>query len=139
MNSDQLVAQFYELLTARDIAGLNAILAQDVVVTYHATPGDLPWAGRFVGVQGFAQFLAIVGEHLEIVDAERQPPFGDDHHVVVATRGRWRVKATGAEVVGSMLNIFSIAGTLITGYEVYADTAAFAKAMLTGPSAGDDA
>lgn len=137
MRADGLVARFYELLAERDVDGLSALLANDVIVTYHATPGDLPWAGTFAGTEGFVEFLSIVGEHMEIIDAERQPAFGDEQRVVVATAGRWRVRATGAEVVGSMLNIFTVSDSLIGRYEVYADTAAFAKAMSANPSADD--
>jgi ketosteroid isomerase-like protein len=125
----ELVDEFYRLLATRDTEGFNLLLADDVQVTYHATRGDLPWAGRFFGRQGFSKFLGIVGEHLEIAEAERQEPFGDHKRVVVATEGKWRVKANGAIAAGSMLNIFTIADRQICGYEVYADTAAFVKAL----------
>jgi len=130
MSAVELVEEFYRLLAARDRSGLHEILSPDVVVQYHAQPGLFPWAGTFTGHDGFDTFLAAVGDHLEIVEAERLDPIATETHVVVQTIGAWRLTRTGTTIRGAMCNIFHIGETQIVAYEVYADTAAFQAAWV---------
>jgi ketosteroid isomerase-like protein len=130
MTAAHLVEQFYRLLADRDRAGLRDILSPEVVVQYHAQPERFPWAGAFTGHDGFDTFLAAVGDHLEIVEAERLEPIATDSHVVVQTIGSWRLKRTGAIIRGAMCNIFRVEDEHIVRYEVYADTAAFHSAWV---------
>jgi len=129
METADLIEDFYRLLAARDRVALHELLAPEIVVEYHAKELHLPWAGRFDGHDGFDEFLAAVGDHLEIVDADRQDPIATENHVVVQTAGTWRAKRTGAIIHGAMCNIFGVTNGRIVSYEVYADTAAFREAL----------
>ncbi|NNC80049.1 MAG: nuclear transport factor 2 family protein [Acidimicrobiales bacterium] len=129
MESAELVEDFYRLLAARDGVALHELLAPEIVVQYHAKESHLPWAGRFDGHDGFDEFLAAVGDRLEIVDANRHEPITTENHVVVQTTGTWRVKRTGAVIHGAMCNIFGVMNGKIVSYEVHADTASFREAL----------
>ena len=129
MDTEALLSLYYELLAARDQEGLRQLLAPDVVVTYHAQRDQLPWAGTFHGHAGFDEFLKLVSQHVEIVDADRLPPIIANDHAIVRTQGRWRVDATDKIVSGSMINVFTMSAGTIVAYEVWADTAAFVEGL----------
>ena len=125
----QILESYYERLAARDQAGLRELLSPDVVVTYYAQPDQLPWAGIFNGHAGFDRFLQLVGSHVSIVEAHRSEPIVSNEHAVVRTVGTWKADATGKLVTGGMINVFTMLGGQISGYEVWADTAAFVEAL----------
>ncbi|MDH3453232.1 MAG: nuclear transport factor 2 family protein [Gammaproteobacteria bacterium] len=123
------VDAYYRLLAARDRSGLLALLSKDIKVAYHGPQNLLPWIGEFPGHAGFEEFFAIIAAHVDIVSMERLSLIADDSKVAVQCLGTWRIKTTGKEVNGHMVNIFGVDGEKITSYEVYADTAAFAAGM----------
>ena len=125
----EILSSYYERLAARDEAGLQELLSPDIVVTYYAQPDQLPWAGTFTGHDGFNRFLGIVSAHMSIVEADRSDPIVSNEHAVVRTTGTWRADATGKLVSGGMINVFTIVDGQISGYEVWADTAAFVEAL----------
>ncbi len=129
METLDVINRYYELLAARDRDGLVALFADEFKVTYHAQPSAFPWSGVFEGVEGFDRFLAVIAEHLEIVEVVQTATIADDARVVVQCAGHWRVKANGADVKGGMVNVFTVADGQISHYEVHADTHAFATAL----------
>ena len=124
-----VIDDYYALLASRDRDGLLAVLSPDMTVAYNAPEGLFPWSGEFYGHTGFDRFLAVIAEHLEIVEIVQHRFISDSERVVVQCTGAWKVKATGHIVEGAMVNVFTVADGRITGYEVYADTAAFATGM----------
>ena len=130
MNSARhVIDRYYELLAARDREGLLAILSTDMTVTYNAPQGLFPWSGVFRGHDGFDEFFAVIAEHLEIIEVVQHHFISDAERVVVQCTGSWKVKANSRVVNGAMANVFTVADGLITAYEVYADTAAFAAGI----------
>jgi len=95
METLDVINRYYELLAARDRDGLVALFADEFKVTYHAQPDAFPWSGVFEGVEGFDRFLAVIAEHLEIVEVAQTATIADDARVVVQCAGHWRVKANG--------------------------------------------
>jgi len=129
MDTSSVLSRYYDCLAARDTAGLRALLADDIVVTYYAQPDQLPWAGTFHGHDGFDTFLGLVSEHVSIVDAKRLEPIISEHHAVVRTTGVWKAHASGRLIEGGMINVFAMSDSKITSYEVWADTAAFVTGL----------
>lgn len=125
----ELIENYYDLLAARDRDGLSKVLSPDVVVTYWGQEDQLPWAGTFVGLDGFFTFLGSVSEHLDIVDVERLRVVANDEAVIIPCRGQWRVKATGQVVTAGMVNVFEVSNGQISAYDLYVDTAAFVAAL----------
>ena len=132
MDNAELVERYFQMLADRDRDGLLDLLAPDLTVIYHAQPDHFPWSGRFEGIDGFDRFLDAVARHLDVVRVERRTMIADATTVVVPAEGHWRVRATGRDVHGGMVSIFTIDHGRIRGYEVFADTAAFREA-LAGP------
>ena len=53
----------------------------------------------------------------------------DNNKMVNQCAGSWKYKASGQVVNCSMVNVFTVKGGKITGYDVYVDTAAFAAGL----------
>ena len=111
----QIIDRYYRYLKQRDRGKLLELLGEDIVVTYHAQPGQFPWAGQFHGIAGFDVIASTAG----------------GNRVINQCEGIWEYKNTGHVVKAGMVNIFTVESGKITGYEVYADTAAFAAAFAT--------
>jgi ketosteroid isomerase-like protein len=124
-----IVTDYYDFLKDRDRDSLLEILSADIVITYHAQTGQLPWAGRFDGIEGFDRFFSIIRDHLDIVEVKIVDSIDGDHKFVNFCEGKWKYKKSGYVVKGSMVNVFSVADGKITAYDVYADTAAFAAGL----------
>jgi len=129
MQGRNTVETYYRLLAARDRPGLLGLLSEDIKVAYHGPPDLLPWIGEYPGHAGFEEFLHIIAAHVDIVRVERLGLIADHNKIAVQCAGTWRIKATGKEVSGHMINVFGVDGEKIISYEVYADTAAFAAGM----------
>jgi len=128
-DSSVVIDHYYTLLQARDREALLALLHEDIRVTYYGPHGLLPWIGKFDGKQGFEQFFEVIAHYLEIVEVETLDRVSNASKTVVQCRGCWRVRASGVEVQGNMVNVFTVSDGKIAAYEVYNDTAAFATAM----------
>lgn len=127
MNSTkEIIDNYYIYLQQRDREQLLGLLSADIVVTYHAQEGQFPWAGKFYGIAGFDRFFSMIKEHLDILEVTIVDSIVADNKMVNQCAGRWQYKATGYVVEGSMVNVFTVVDDKITGYEIYADTAAFA-------------
>ena len=129
MNTADIIDGFYAALAARDLDVLRELLSPEIVVTYHGQPEHFPWAGQFVGLGGFDQFVGSLAEHLEIASAERSEPIVDGDRAVVLTEGEWRVKVNDAIVRAGMANVFTVSNGQISRYDIYVDTAAFLTNM----------
>jgi ketosteroid isomerase-like protein len=132
----QTVDNYYYYLKERDREKLLELLADDIVVTYHAQEGQFPWGGKYFGKEGFDRFFSTIKEHLNIIEVSVEDSIVDENKLVNQCTGSWEYKANGHIVKGSMVNVFTVKDGKIAAYDVYADTAAFA-AGLPSISPGD--
>ena len=126
-SSTSIIEQYYTHLKNRDRENLLALLSPDIEITYHSQPTQFPWSGKFHGIEGFDRFFSILKDHLEVVEVNILNSTATDDTVINQCEGRWKFKQSGYIVAGDMVNVFRVAGGKITAYEVYADTAEFAK------------
>ena len=120
-----LVEKYYLYLKERDRDNLLGLLSENIVVTYHGQAEQLPWAGQFHGIAGFDEFFTIIKDHLNVIDVSIIHRTADENRVINQCEGIWEYKKSGVVVKGSMVNVFTVDLGKITGYDVYADTAAF--------------
>lgn len=128
-SADEVIASFYLHLKNRDQEALHSLLADDVVVEYHAQPDAFPWSGVFSGKDGFDQFFDIIRSHLNVVEVSIDRSISGPSQVVNLCKGQWQYRESGYLVKGSMVNVFSVSDGKIDRYDVYADTLAFSKGM----------
>ncbi len=125
--TSQIIDSYYRCLKQRDREKLLELLGEDIVVTYHAQPGHLPWAGQFHGIAGFDEFFRIIRDHLNVIRVDVIASVISRARVVNQCEGVWEYRDTGYRVKGGMVNVFTVESGKITSYEVYADTAAFVE------------
>jgi len=128
-STKQTVDDYYRYLKQRDRENLLELLTDDIVVTYHAQEGQFPWGGKFQGKEGFDRFFSIIKDHLNVIEVTVEDSIVDENKLVNQCRGIWEFKASGRIVEGSMVNVFTVRNGKISGYDVYADTAAFAAGL----------
>ena len=125
-STKELVDNYYTFLKERDREGLLSLLSEDIVITYHSQPGQFPWSGQFHGIEGFDRFFSILKQHLNVLNVDIVDSIVQNNKMVNQCMGQWEYKSSGYVVKASMVNIFTVTENKITGYDVYADTAAFA-------------
>ena len=110
VTSTAIVREFYIHLARRDLDGALALFSPQIEFSQIA---DLPWAGRFKGLDGVRRFFLVLNEH---VDATPEPltflPAGDEVAVIVQLRGT--VRATGKALDQTVVHLWTVrAGKLI--------------------------
>ena len=130
-NSAAIIEQYYAHLKNRDREKLLALLSPEIEITYHSQPDQFPWSGRFHGIEGFDHFFSILKDYLEVVEVNIVSSTATDDTVINQCEGSWKFKQSGYIVTGDMVNVFRVTADRITAYEVYADTAEFAKGFAT--------
>jgi len=126
---NQVIDDYYVYLKERDLEKLHGLLADNIVITYHSQENQFPWSGKFHGKAGFDHFFSILKEHLDVVDVRVVTSTTGQDRVINQCEGTWEFKASGYRVNGSMVNVFTVENGKISGYDVYADTAAFAAGL----------
>ncbi len=136
-DTQKILDEYYAALKSGDEARLRAIVSDGIEVVYHDTSKILPWGGRWVGYDGFQQFLAAVAENLVIEKVEPLDTFISDDTVIVLLKGRWLSRRTGKVVEATVANVFSMQDGLVSRYQVFPDSAGFGLAIDTLARAED--
>ncbi len=125
----RIIDDYYVFLKRRERENLLGLLSPGIVVTYHSQKNQFPWSGQFHGIDGFDDFFSRIQAHLNVLEVTVVASTADENKMVNQCEGRWQYKATGHVVEADMVNVFTVEDGKITGYEVYADTAAFAAGL----------
>ena len=138
MDGDKLdpktvIDNFYRALVSGDPERMRSVVDKDVIVDYYGPDEQfLPWAGTWLGFDGFVDFLLEIAEHVDVISVATEKAVGDRDHVVTVVENHWRMKETGNEVVTKSANIFTIRDGKVLRYEVIADTASLGAAFHGG-------
>ncbi|MGQ0802506.1 MAG: nuclear transport factor 2 family protein [Actinomycetota bacterium] len=123
----ELLARTYRAMTDGDIETVLALI--DPSITIWQTE-ELPWGGRYGGIEGFAEFFGkLRGTITSAVEVERIFEAGD--HVVEVGRTRGTVNATGAEFDVAEVHIWELRGNKAVSFRAYIDTPAMLAALET--------
>lgn len=121
--------RYYAALKAGDREALRGVVSDEIEVHYPAPEGLLPWAGDWVGFEGFEAFIAAVGDHLVIDTVEPLAVHVAGDTVITVLKGEWTVKATARKVRTETVNIFTLRDGKIVRYQVFTDTAALGTGL----------
>jgi ketosteroid isomerase-like protein len=91
----QLARAAWQAVSMGDVDGLEQILAPDVV--WHAT-AQAPWRGDHIGRDAVSNFLAQIGELMEVFDARLDDLLASDARVAMLFHVRAQVAARSLEV-----------------------------------------
>ena len=128
LSTGEVVQTFLQAMGAGDGVTIIRLMADDVVWT---VPGnsDLPWVGRYEGIQAVQSFLADFGSYIEIVDNQVVALVVQDENAVLLTQQRLRFLNTGKEIDNSLAAHIVVQNGQITAYTVYEDTYAVSQAQ----------
>lgn len=127
--SEVILARWYAAIRAGDPSELSEIAAPDVVVRWNGPPDLVPWAGEHHGVDAVLAFFRSVAEHLEVLGVEPVEKLEGDGKALIVLAGHWRVRANGRELRLRAANLFTFQEGKVIAYEVFPDSAAFARAL----------
>ena len=125
-----IISGVLETAINSDLPGFaRAVVSDDIEVGYQDAEGLLPWGGTWTGFDGFRAFLATVAEHLVIEAIEVLETHVDGETAITVLNGVWTVKRTTARVEARVVNVFTMRGGRVARYQVFPDTAAFARGL----------
>ncbi len=127
-----ILDSFYSALRRLSAKELGELVAADFTLNWQGTTA-IPWAGKWTGTGGLLQFVAVLNKHIEILNVTPLYTLHAQECSVVVLEGRWKARATGAEVHAQAANVFTFVGGRIASYTVLNNTAAFVEALAEAP------
>jgi uncharacterized protein len=123
----ELLARTYRAMAEGDVETVLALIDPSITI---AQAQELPWGGRYEGIDGFAEFFGkLRGTISSKVEVEQIFEAGD--HVVEVGRTRGTVNATGAEFDVAEVHIWELRDGKAVSFRAYIDTPAMLAALET--------
>jgi ketosteroid isomerase-like protein len=125
----QVVQDLYAAFGRGDMAGMLALLDEDVDWYFNGRPQDIPFAGHWQGHTRMADFFQTVTTTCDILE------FGPDevlifgNHILSLGYERVRVKTTGREFESNWAHLFTVKEGRIIRLREFYDTAAMVDAL----------
>ena len=129
--SEDILTRWYAALKAGDMAEFREVATPDVMVRWNGPAELIPWAGEHHGVAAVLAFFGKVGAALEVLSVEPVERLVSADKALIVLKGHWRVRATGQELHLRAANLFSFRDGRVAAYEVFPDSATFARALGT--------
>lgn len=123
----ELVQRLYEAFMKGDIATVIAHVAPDCR-WINPGQGAIPSAGVYEGPAGAAEFFRKMSASEEVTRFEPMEYFVNGDSVVARGIEEIRVPATGKTASTNWLMLFRVRGGMVTHFEGFYDTSAYARA-----------
>ncbi|MCX7340505.1 MAG: nuclear transport factor 2 family protein [Hyphomicrobiales bacterium] len=127
--TDDILARWYAALKAGDMATFREVATPDVMVRWNGPADLIPWAGEHHGVEAVLAFFGKVGAALAVLALEPVERLIADDKALLVLKGHWQVRATGQALHVRAANLFTFRDGRVAAYEVFADSAAFVRAL----------
>ena len=112
------------------IDGLAGVLAEDAEWWVAGDPARLPWAGSFVGPDGFRRFLAALRQALEYRKFETVDVVDAGNSFIQIVQGAGVARSTGRSFSSLIARAFTEGDGKIVLVRTFYDTAAYERALL---------
>lgn len=126
-----VVRRTYEAVGGGDIPALLDLLTDDAEWGFQGPPA-IPFAGRYHGHAGVAEFFSAVGENLEFQRYEPREFIAEGDTVVVVGFERSLVKSTGRTFEQEWVHVYSLRDGKVATARIFEDTAAYLLALGAG-------
>jgi len=123
-----LVQQAYALFGRGDIPGLMKLMSPDVVWDIMKVE-NVPFTGRFPGVDGVQRFFGTLAGTVDILKFEAQEFIAQRDKVVVLGESLFKTKDGGREFANKWAHVITVANGKLKHFQDYGDTAAAEKAF----------
>jgi ketosteroid isomerase-like protein len=123
----RVVERAYTAFQTSDAETLMAQFSDDISWNI-PTIENVRVSGTRVGKANVAEFFATLAQDQEALQFEPQRFVSEGDLVVSLGRYRWRVRATGREIVSDFAHVFTVSNGRIVRFQEFMDTAAFVAA-----------
>lgn len=135
MSHQQNIAIAQKLLEGigggQDPAEIAALFDADLVFEIQGDDGVLPWIGRKAGRQAVADFIRDIRALTEPVAFDVEDILASDSRAAIIGALQTRIKATGKITATQFAIILTIAGDVVTRFQMLEDSFDVAKAART--------
>jgi uncharacterized protein len=131
MNEKQntaLVQQGYKLFSQGDIPGVLKLMSPNVTWELPKLE-NVPFTGKFQGVEGVGRFFSALAGAIDILKFEPREFIAQGNKVVVLGETRYRVKDQKEEIDDRWVDVLTVENGKIASYEQYGDTAQLERAF----------
>ena len=125
----QIIQQLYKNFAAGNMPDVLAAFDKDIVWIRPGEP-DIPFAGKFVGMEGLAKMFALQSSSIKIKSFVPEKFCANEDTVVVLGNDTVEVIPTSKSYHTDWVQAFTLRGGLITEVMVYIDSNAIARAFL---------
>jgi ketosteroid isomerase-like protein len=135
MSRQQNIAIARKLLegirAGQDPAEISTLFDADLVFEIQGDHGVLPWIGRKTGRQAIADFIRDIRTLTEPVTFDVEDILASDSRAAIIGALQTRIKATGNITATQFAIILTIAGDVVTRYQMLEDSFNVSKAART--------
>jgi hypothetical protein len=135
MSHQQNIAMAQQLLegigTGQDPAEIAAMFDANLIFEIQGDDGVLPWIGRKTGRQAVADFIRDIRALTESVSFEVEDILASESRAAIIGALQTRIKATGKIIKTQFAIILTIAGDVVTRYQMLEDSFDVSKAART--------
>lgn len=125
-----VIQELYDSFNRRDVAKALSLMSPDIEF---AQSEELPWGGRYRGLEGAQQFFGKIGARINsTLDVERFISSGDAVTVVGWTQGT--VNANGARYRVPIAHVWRVSEGLAVEARFYVDHPAMLEALRAAPA-----
>jgi uncharacterized protein len=132
MSHQQNIAIAQKLLEGigggQDPAEIAALFAADLVFEIQGDDGVLPWIGRKTGRQAIADFIRDIRALTEPVAFDVEDILASERRAAIVGALQTRIKATGKIAVTQFAIVLTIAGDVVTRFQMLEDSFDVSKA-----------
>jgi ketosteroid isomerase-like protein len=112
----------------QDPAEIAALFDADLVFEIQGDDGVLPWIGRKTGRQAIADFIRDIRALTEPVAFEVDDILASEHRAAIIGALQTRIKATGKIAATQFAIVLTIAGDVVTRFQMLEDSFDVSKA-----------
>jgi uncharacterized protein len=123
-----LVQRGYDLFSKGDIPGVLKLLSPNVSWEIPKVE-NIPFTGKFQGVEGVGRFFSALAGALDILKYEPREFIVQGNKVAVLGESRYKVKGQEVEFDNKWVDVLIVENGAISSYTQYGDTAKLERAF----------
>jgi hypothetical protein len=122
----ELVKSLYAAFAARDTNAMFSKVSEKVEI---AQSPELPWGGRYSGVEGFRRFFETLTKHLNNTGLEIERYLDAGDHVVAIGRTRGTVLSNGRPFDVPLAHVWEVRDGIILSFRPFIDNPTMARSL----------
>jgi uncharacterized protein len=108
---------------------IRTVATPDIRIWWNGPRDLVPWAGEHVGADAAIAFFAQIGANLSVLRTTVVERMESEGAIVVFLDAHWQLKRNGQDIRAKAVNVFRFRDGKVAAYEIYPDSAAFARAL----------